>query len=203
VNFKALCIVIFNSWLTTDIDAPPAEDEVVAARGLIEREASKSLAKEDLHPSISKLDKSYLTDAIKHQLNEIENGSKLEDGIDLTRYSNLFDKNGQLKLREAYVALGYSELRQEDLSLLAEYGKNQWLIGNDNLERTLQQAETTLQDIQMDIDRINSDRKRRQEDALPTLEYLEARWRAGIRNTIDVNIACLQLENEIKKLRKE
>lgn len=176
---------------------------MVAAQQLIEQEASKSLASSKLHPNLGELRQSFLTDAVKEQVETLENGGKLEKGIDLSRYANLFDKSGDLKIKEAYVALGYSELRQEDLSLLAEYGKNQWLIGNDNLSRTLERTEMALQEAQNDIDRINADRKRRQEEMRPTLEYLESRWRTGIRNTIDVNVACLQLQNEIKRLRRE
>lgn len=121
-------------------------------------------------------------------------------GIDLTRYSDLQNAAGApgaLNLKHAYVALEYADARAEALTLLGEYGRNQWLIGNDQLEQTLKQVELEVERERARIEAVNAARREQQSGVKTTLEYLESRWREGIRNVVDVNVACLQLEASV------
>jgi hypothetical protein len=140
---------------------------------------------------------------MERELLRIETGStSLKGGIDLSRYTDLQDGKS-LKTQQTYVALGYTLSRQENLSLMGEFGKNQWLIGNDQLEKSLKELELELQEQKKAIEVVNNERKRKQLEAQPTLTYLESRWRDGIKGLVDVNLACLKLERDLKRSRGE
>lgn len=132
-----------------------------------------------------------------------ERGGQVEKGIDLDRYTNLYDDKGDLDPKKAYVSLAYSRGRLENLNLLSGYGKNQWLIGNDQLQTKLKELEETLEEQNKTLEAINNDRKIRQQESQTTYEYLQTRWKEGLKNVVDVNVECLRLEQQLRQLRGE
>jgi pre-mRNA-splicing factor SPF27 len=188
------------------LDPIPNEYEIKLAKQQIEQEA-KSVISSELHSNVPPSKKSYLTPTLEHQLSQIARNEPLERGIDLERYSKLHSKDSKgasvLNIERAIVALEYSHFAQENLSLLAEYGKNQWLISNDQLEHDLKRVEERIQNEKREIDTINWERKSKQSESASTLNYLEDRWKDGLKRVLDVNVANLTLESELKRSRQE
>lgn len=187
------------------LDPTPSEDEVVSAKELIEEEFKKSgYSNEQQHPSLFPInEKSYITPLLQEELRTRERGGKIENGIDLDRYTNLYDDKGKLDLNRAFVALAYTKTRLENLTLLGEYGKNQWLIGNDQLEQNLKQLEQDLEEQNKILESIHNERKLKQQEASTTYEYLQTRWKNGLKSVVDVNVECMKLEQQIRSLRGE
>lgn len=186
------------------MDAVPSDKEIQLAKELIEREADH-LNSSKLHSNVVADSKSFLTPMLEKQLSRISQNEPLEHEIDLDKYSKLHTKDSigssVLNIERSIVALEYSCIAQENLSLLAEYGKNQWLIGNDQLEQKLKKIEEKIQDEKRQIDSINWERKTKQSESASTFEYLEDRWKDGLKRVLDVNVANLALESELKKIR--
>lgn len=193
--------LVTNSAL--DLDTEPTESEIAAIKALIETELSPDLANNVPHPDAAHLfsnkSKHTVSPALDQYIKDVGKSRTRApgEGIDLTRYSDLQSGQGALNLKHAYVALEYAESRAESLTLLAEYGRNQWLIGNDQLEQTLKQVELEVERERAAIEAVNGVRRDQQSGVKTTLEYLETRWREGIRNVVDVNVACLQLEASV------
>ncbi|KAK9370787.1 Pre-mRNA-splicing factor SPF27 [Lipomyces kononenkoae] len=106
-------------------------------------------AKTGLHPSIPALPEFKFTPMMQDALTKISetNGDVgAIRGIDLSRYTSLdFEAEDpaaqQENLRKAYVALGYTQIRKDNLDLMSLMGRNQWLLGNDELEQNLKTLE--------------------------------------------------------------
>uniref|UniRef100_A0A060TF68 ARAD1D13420p n=1 Tax=Blastobotrys adeninivorans TaxID=409370 RepID=A0A060TF68_BLAAD len=176
------------------LDPEPLGDDVRRARKLIQSEAALSEAP---HPSLQPVAESFLTAALEEEVNKKAEGHTL-DAIDLSRYTDIFDEDGNIDLNKGKVALAYARSRVENLSLQAQYGKNQWLISNDQLEQTLKRLELELENSNQELEQINNDRQKNQLDSKTTLEYLQTRWQEGVRNVIEVNVACLKLEQQLR-----
>ncbi|ODQ65817.1 hypothetical protein NADFUDRAFT_51094 [Nadsonia fulvescens var. elongata DSM 6958] len=194
------------------IDITPTEDEVLTAEAVILSQliADSPEYKSVLHHSLSKQTKenqSFLTPALEEEFERIENGElKMNGGIDLSKYSQLEmpdETSGKKKinLKRAYVALCHTQNRQDNLELLLEYGKNQWLIGNDNLAHTVQVIDQEIDTVTREIDYLNRERKRQQVEKDGGFKYMESRWKESLRNVLDVNIACVQLSGEIDQMQ--
>ncbi|KAA8900549.1 hypothetical protein TRICI_006195 [Trichomonascus ciferrii] len=185
------------------LDAVPTEEEVVAAKATIDKEL-ETVSRNTPHPALPPLEKtSFLTSVLEEEIAIRERGGQIDRGIDLDRYTNLYDGKGNLDPKKAYVSLAYSRGRLENLNLLNEYGKNQWLIGNDELQTTLKELEENLEEQNRTLESINNDRKIRQEESQTMYEYLQTRWKEGLKNVVDVNVECLRLEQQLRHLRGE
>lgn len=181
------------------IDEEPSDYEVQQARKLVEKDLAAS--NED-HPNVSPLKTSFLSPEIEKLVEKSGNGEKL-DAIDMSRYSDLYREAGEINLDRVMTAIVYTQYRHENLEMLAEYGKNPWLISNDAAEHDLAAVELELRQLKEEEDLINVTRKRKQLEVQPTLNYLTTRWQTSIRGLVDVNVANLKLEREIKRMRGE
>jgi pre-mRNA-splicing factor SPF27 len=129
-------------------------------------------------------------------------------GIDMSRYeapdepSNGDESQWRDAVEAAYRSSSYLEGRQVNLSLLEEYGKNAWLIGNSQLEDMLRQLEKELGTLKEETDTINKARKGAQEESRGELMALENSWRTGVGKIIDVQVASDGLRKEILKRRR-
>lgn len=181
----------------------PSDQEIVQAKQLIAKELD-SIDTKTLHKDIPAAKKSYLTPALEAELIRKSQNEPIK-AIDLERYSKLHTKDSKgtniLDTNRAVVALEYSSYAQENLLLLAEYGRNQWLISNDQLEQRLKRLEEKIQQEKNQIDQINCQRKFKQSEAESTLRYLQDRWRDGLKRVLAVNVACLKLEVERKRMK--
>lgn len=175
----------------------------MAAKEAIDSEL-ENVDRKTFHPNLPPLEKtSFLTSVLEEEIAIHERGGQVEKGIDLDRYTNLYDNKGHLDPKKAYVSLAYSRSRLENLNLLTEYGKNQWLIGNDQLQTKLKEMEGNLEEQNRTLEAINNDRKLRQKESQTAYEYLQTHWKDGLKNVVDVNVECLKLEQQLRQLRGE
>ena len=129
---------------------------------------------------------------------KIENGEGI-GGIDLTMYSKVFNDDGSLNEDLYNITLNCTLMRQRSLELLQKYGKNQYLIFNDNLENSNKLLEIEIDKKRKQIDEVNQERKRICTDFKPMNDYLKDKWKDSLNNLITTSVECarLQLENEL------
>ncbi|CAN6665274.1 hypothetical protein TRVA0_037S00122 [Trichomonascus vanleenenianus] len=186
------------------LDSPVNEEEIVAAKRLIEKEFDR-IYTDEAHPAVAKPKKSFLTPALEAEVRRIEDGAEREGGIDLSRYNDVYvdGTNGRrLNMERAYPLLYYTKSRLDNLDLLAVQGKNEWLMGNDQLENSLKALEELYTARKREVEQVNESRKAAQMNSKPMHDYLNERWKTGIQNVIDVKLECLRLEQEIAQLRQ-
>jgi pre-mRNA-splicing factor SPF27 len=174
----------------TDIDAVPSEQELGAARALIQAELPQD-HKTTLHPSI------------QAEHDRISSGAEKEQGIDLSRYEaqdappTNDTEQWRATLQQAYASSEYLESRQVNLSLLETYGKNAWLISNDQLEAILRAAEREVSQRKIELEDIDKARRDAQAARRGELEALEQQWKIGVGQMIEVEVAAEKLRLEI------
>lgn len=171
------------------------EYELAAARNLIEYEVRNAGDSKGIHQLVPEDKSTFLTPGLLEIMN---NCGKMDKGVDIDKYNNLYTKSGEVDVKNAYIALAYQQSRLENLQLLAEHGKNQWLVGNDQLYYKVQQLQKTINNAHDSIEQINSERRKVQLDAKPTLDYLDERWKSSLKNLVDVNVACAELEAKVR-----
>lgn len=94
-------------------------------------------------------------------------------------------------------------MRQENLALLEENGKNAWLIGNSQLEEILHGLERELTQMKEDVEYVNKQRKLAQEARQGELSGLEETWKRGVGAILDVQLAAEGLQLQILERRRE
>lgn len=131
---------------------------------------------------------------------EIENGEGI-GGIDLTMYSKVFNDDGTLNEELYNITLNCTLMRQRSLEILQKYGKNQYLIFNDNLDNSNKLLEIEIDKKRKQIDEINQERKRICTDFKPMNDYLKDKWKDSLNNLITTSVECarIQLENELSE----
>ncbi|CAD0045671.1 unnamed protein product [Aureobasidium pullulans] len=171
----------------TDIDAAPSENELQSARALIQAELPED-HKTTLHPSIP--------ERTPIKFSELA-------GIDMSRYeaqdapaTNDMEQ-WRATLQQAYASSEYLESRQVNLSLLETYGKNAWLISNDQLEAILRDAERDVSQKKIELEDIDRSRRDSQNARKGELEALEQQWKIGVGQMIEVEVAAERLRLEI------
>ena len=102
-------------------------------------------------------------------------------------------------LSNAYVSDAYLSIRRANLELLDRSGKNAWLLGNYQLEDELRQLERELADTKREIDVVNLERQRRQEDVKGEMEMLEQTWRTGVGRVLETEVAVEELREQIRE----
>ncbi|KAI4799555.1 hypothetical protein E4T44_11589, partial [Aureobasidium sp. EXF-8845] len=186
----------------TDIDAVPSEQELGAARALIQAELPQD-HKTTLHPSIPESRPIKFSDLVQAEHDRLSSGAEKEQGIDLSRYeaqdappTNDTEK-WRATLQQAYASSEYLESRQVNLSLLETYGKNAWLISNDQLEAILRAAERDVSQRKIELEDIDKTRREAQAARRGELEALEQQWKIGVGQMIEVEVAAEKLRLEI------
>jgi pre-mRNA-splicing factor SPF27 len=102
-------------------------------------------------------------------------------------------------LSSAYVSDAYLAVRRANLELLDRGGKNAWLLGNYQLEDELRQLERELAETKREIDVVNLERQRRQEDVKGEMEMLEQTWRTGVGRVLETEVAVEELREQIRE----
>jgi pre-mRNA-splicing factor SPF27 len=186
----------------TDIDAVPSEQELGAARALIQAELPQD-HKTTLHPSIPESRPIKFSDLVQAEHDRLSSGAEKEQGIDLSRYeaqdappTNDTEK-WRATLQQAYASSEYLESRQVNLSLLETYGKNAWLISNDQLEAILRAAERDVSQRKIELEDVDKARREAQAARRGELEALEQQWKIGVGQMIEVEVAAEKLRLEI------
>lgn len=102
-------------------------------------------------------------------------------------------------LSNAYVSDAYLAVRRANLELLDRGGRNAWLLGNYQLEDELRQLERELAETKREIDVVNLERQRRQEDVKGEMEMLEQTWRTGVGRVLETEVAVEELREQIRE----
>lgn len=131
--------------------------------------------------------------------------------MDLSRYEAQPTPTGketkeelQTLLNNAQISAFYLDSRRQNLELLDRYGKNQWLIGNHQLEGELRRLEGDLAERKKEIDVVNLERQRRQTEVKGEMELLERNWQTGVVRAFETEMAVEGLKEEIREeLRKK
>ncbi|KAL7623153.1 hypothetical protein AAE478_006834 [Parahypoxylon ruwenzoriense] len=129
-------------------------------------------------------------------------------GIDLSRYeaadsdqppstSTSTSQELQSALSRAYAASTYLGGRRAHLRLLDDYGRNAWLVGNWQLEAELQALERELAAAKRDVDLVNIQRRRVQDDVAGELKGLEDTWRRGVGRVLETEVATENLRQQV------
>lgn len=82
------------------------------------------------------------------------------------------------------------------------YGKNAWLISNDQLEQILRDAEKEVVARKQDIEALEQERRTRQEASGGEMKSLEQSWRDGVGRMIEVEVAAEGLRREILERKR-
>ena len=189
------------------IDTTPTPDALVAANALIQAE----LAAEDqttLHPSLPVQKESHFSDLIEAEHARITAGQPKEGGIDLSRYEALdAPEKGDLAawkatLQQAYASTEYLRGREINLGLLETYGKNAWLIGNDQLEDILKYLEKDVETMKLEQEAVEGQRKAMQENVAGEMQNLEEGWKTGVGRMIEAQAAAERLRQEILERKR-
>ncbi|OXV05243.1 hypothetical protein Egran_06989 [Elaphomyces granulatus] len=198
------------------IDAEPCPKDRAAAEKFISAELSPDY-QSTLHPLIPTVDEPRFSPAIQQELARKANGLPLTDGVDLSRYeapeppskdshakddpSRALDEWRRV-LQRAYTSSSHLSIRQENLRLLDESGKNAWLIANSQLEHILRTIEKELVHTREAVETVHKQRKITQETSKGELVGLEETWRRGVGALVDVEVAAETMRMRILDQRR-
>lgn len=112
-------------------------------------------------------------------------------GIDIQKYSDLEDDTNVAK------SVIYSDLRLSSLELLGEFGENQLLLNNESLKQLNYQLSEANESKKRKIDDLNAYRQSLQEGSKDMIDYLNNRWKEGIKTNVELGIESLKMELEM------
>ncbi|KAL9071564.1 MAG: hypothetical protein Q9161_004131 [Pseudevernia consocians] len=176
------------------IDRAPTDAETAVARALISSSISPE-ANSAIHPLIPDIPTTKFSHSIQSELDRVAANEPLK-AIDLNRYeANTDIPNADVSaLQAAYTNSSYLTLRLQALELLEEFGKNAWLVANDQLECILREVEKELVETREATTEFNRARKRAQEGKRGALEGAERAWREGVGGLVEVQVATGEVE---------
>ena len=85
---------------------------------------------------------------------------------------------------------------------MEQFGKNAWLVANDQLESILREVEKELVETREATTEINRERKRAQEAKRGELGGSERAWRAGVGDLVEVQVATEEVERKWRERLK-
>jgi len=145
------------------------------------------------HALLPPLARENFTPLIAQELERVAAGRPMEGGIDLERY----DPAASSDLVAAYSSAVHLSTRLTNLSLLAEFGKNAWLLHNSQLEELLKKEEEKLMALRTEVEVCNKERKGAQVDVQGEMKRLEERWKKAVGRVLEVELATEGLRREI------
>ena len=179
-----------------------------AAISLINREIPSD-HNSKLHPSLFPLSEVNFSESFSREIARAGAKKPIEGGIDVSRYeapdpptADASQNTWQGVLRSAYISNTYLSGRYANLTLLDEFGKNAWLVGNSQMEQILQDLEQELVRIKGEVENVNKARKQAQESSKGELLALEETWKSGIGKILEIQVATDQLRQSILERRR-
>ncbi|KAI1303427.1 Pre-mRNA-splicing factor SPF27 [Xylaria venustula] len=180
------------------VDKEPTQSERAAAEALITAElTSSSPAPTPTYPPAT------FTPTIQSELDRVSKKEPLK-AIDLSRYevqetplSSTSPAELEAPLSRAYATHTYLQGRQTHLQLLDAYGKNAWLVGNWQTEAHLAALERDLGAVKKEIDVVNIQRRRLQDEVGEELKGLEETWKKGVGRVLETEIATEALRQQV------
>lgn len=82
------------------------------------------------------------------------------------------------------------------------YGPNAWLVRNYQLNAELKEMTGALTELKEQVTEVNRSRRVFQEDAGEHLTRLEGRWGDLVSSTVQLEMACMAMEGEVRGLRE-
>ncbi|KAI1162809.1 Pre-mRNA-splicing factor SPF27 [Nemania serpens] len=197
------------------IDQQPTPAERDAAEAQIAAElssSSSSSSPSSPSPSSSSLPPiraAVFTPIFAAELERIAKKQPLS-AIDLTRYEvqdaplpSASDPAAlAAPLSRAYATHTYLAGRETHLRLLDAYGKNAWLVANWQTEAHLASLERELAAARREVDVVNIQRRRQQEEVGEELGGLEETWKKGISRVLETEIATEALRQQVLERRR-
>ena len=189
------------------VDPSPSAEAMASANALIQAEITAG-DQNSLHPAIPSLQELKFSDLVETEHARLVAGQTKEDGIDLSRYEALDapDKGDlaawKVTLQKAYASLEYLRGREINLGLLETYGKNAWLIGNSQLEDILRSLEMEVEAVKVELEAVEQDRKRAQDNVADEMKSLEETWRKGVGRMIETQAAAEALRLQILERKR-
>ncbi|KAI1762399.1 Pre-mRNA-splicing factor SPF27 [Hypoxylon sp. FL1150] len=190
------------------VDPEPTPDERAAAESLIATEqeytSDYSPAPRDPIAAASSTTPNF-SPLITAELERVAAKQPLR-AIDLSRYeasdpdSSLSPSDPaslQSSLSRAYSAAAYLSGRHAHLQLLDAYGKNAWLVGNWQLEAELRSLEKELDETRKEVDVVNIQRRRAQDEVGGELKGLDDTWRRGVGRVLETEVATEGLRQQV------
>ncbi|BGO89049.1 hypothetical protein NBRC10512_001896 [Rhodotorula toruloides] len=134
---------------------------------------------------------------------------KTGEGLDTTRYAMPFPLEDEQDSVEAWerayrsslAQLEHQRLRTMNGTLLQQFGANKWRVENFALENAIKRVEGEGEEVKGVVEDVNRRRKADQEKAGETLNRLEKRWTDLVSGTLQLEIGCGVLEEELVGLR--
>lgn len=93
--------------------------------------------------------------------------------------------------------------RNDNISVLSNYGPNAYLVRNYQLNSQLTELNSVLGDLKEQVTEVNRKRRVFQEDTGVHLGKLESRWQDLISSTVQLEMACRAMDGEVKGLRRK
>ena len=196
------------------LDPPVKDEEHTSIKALIQAELPRDHAT-TLHPSVkdrySYAPKYSPIVQTAHDVIASNSGEAVPSkAIDTSRYEAPTapdDPNDgdawKQTLKRAYTSTQYLEGRAENLKALDEHGKNAWLVGNSQVEDELRKLEKELKDVKTTNNRVDEERRLRQEGVRGEMEGLDETWRASLGRAVEAEIAVEKLKMEALEKRRK
>lgn len=182
------------------IDPKPTPEALAAARALIAEEQSSQPP-----PPAPAAPETKFTPAYSTELDRVASKTPLTT-LSLSRYEAQETPDAAAPtsrllevLANAHVSDAYLAIRRANLELLERGGRNAWLVGNYQLEDELRQLEKELADAKREMDIVNLERQRRQEDVKGEMQMLEQTWRTGVGRVLETELAVEELREQIRQ----
>lgn len=181
-----------------DIDPEPTPAELAAARELIDAELKNN--NNGRQPPAPASREPVFSAMMQTELDRIASASPLSP-LDISRYEAHDAPSAPdlpPVLAKSAVSQAYLEARLAHLSLLDRHGKNAWLLGNHALEAELAALERDLAAAKRDVDILNIERRRRQEEVRGEMLMLEETWKKGVGRVLETELAVEELKSQIR-----
>lgn len=191
------------------IDPAPSDDALAAANALVQQELAPEAATA-IHTSIPELREPQFSSLVDTEHALLAKGKPRTTGIDLSRYEALDAPAAgsdvalwRETLQKAYASAEYLRGRETNLALLETYGKNAWLVGNNQLEGLLKGLEAEIEAARIELETVERERRETQANVQGEVESLERGWREGVGRLIEVLAAAEGVRGEILERRRQ
>lgn len=114
------------------------------------------------------------------------------NGIDMSKYTEFADANDEIHYDRLYTTLSHSMIQERNLGIASSQQGNIVNQQAGHLQKIRKFHDDMASDLQSkreSVDEINHERKRRQiVDFKPVNDYLQRRWKDGLKNVVDLGI---------------
>lgn len=105
--------------------------------------------------------------------------------------------------RNAEAQLEHAKREVAALELLQEFGGAAWRVANRDTEKIANALSERHAAGRKQVDAVNQARKRRLDPHRPRFAALGRKWAETASNNLHLEVACAQLERDVKRLRSE